>query len=321
MEEELTIQDTVSIPISYRLSRGILRYVNRVLFAGVLGSEKIRYFLFANSDLHAMKSQKEQVLKFKETGLWVSPDEIGIKKEGNEQRYAEMVKSPEYLIGEFDQDGYILSDLDLVEGISTIDRQHFLPRNRFKLYLVSVYGRIGVKKDYRGNKISFLIELRVYSRLAGKNINVPTLLDVDYDHLTITFSYIPGPTIREKLFDIGAVIIDHTVLSNPELEKIPGSLRWLIQTENKSETLYTVIDKQFSRDLLNEIKKIHACDVFISDLKYGNIIIEKTSHQPYLLDFDQSRDISKYGDYSKKFQKNKDIQLFNKLFFMNSEEP
>jgi tRNA A-37 threonylcarbamoyl transferase component Bud32 len=315
MEEKLTIQDTASIPFSHRLSRGIIRYFNLFLFAGVLGSERIHYFLFANSDLHSMKSRKEQLLKFKDTGLWVSLDEIGIKKEGNEKRYSEMMKSPEYFIGEFDQDGYILSNLDAIEGISTIDKEHFLPRNRFKLYLVSVYGRIGVKKDYRGNKVSFLIELRVYSRLAGKNINVPTLLDVDYDRLTITFSYIPGPTVREKLFDIGAVIIDHTLLSNPELQKIPGSLRWLIQTENKSETLYTVVDKQFSRDLLNEIKKIHDCDVFISDLKYGNIIIEKTSHQPYLLDFDQSRDISEFRNYIKKFQKNKDIQLFNRLFF------
>ena len=217
----------------------------------------------------------------------------------------------------FDQDGYVLSNVGPVEGISTIDKQHFLPRKRFKLYLVSAYGRIGVKKDYKGNKVAFLIELRVYSRLAGKNINVPTLLDVDYDRLTITFSYIPGPTIREKLFGIGAVIIDRTVLANPELQKIPGSLRWLIQTENKSETLYKVIDRQFSEDLLSEIKKIHDCDIFISDLKYGNIILEKNSNKPYLLDFDQSRDISGLGNYIKKFQKDKDIQLFNKLFFMN----
>lgn len=264
-----------------------------------------------------MKSRKEYLLKFREMGLWVSLEAIGIKKEGNEKRYSEIMKSPEYFLGEFDQDGYVLSNLGPVEGISTIDKQHFLPRKRFKLYLVSAYGRIGVKKDYKGNKAAFLIELRVYSRLAGKNINVPTLLDVDYDRLTITFSYIPGPTIREKLFGIGAVIIDHTLLANPELQKIPGSLRWLIQTENKSETLYKVIDRQFSEDLLSEIKKIHECDIFISDLKYGNIILEKNSNKPYLLDFDQSRDISGLGNYIKKFQKDKDIQLFNKLFFMN----
>ena len=63
------------------------------------------------------------------------------------------MKSPEYFLGDFDQDGYVLSNVGPVEGISTIDKQHFLPRKRFKLYLVSAYGRIGVKKDYKGNKI------------------------------------------------------------------------------------------------------------------------------------------------------------------------
>jgi len=313
----LTIHDTIPLPFFRRFSGELFRYLNLFLFAWVIGSEKIHYLIFANRELKSMKSRKEYLLKFRETGLWVSPEAIGIKKEGNEKRYSEIMKSPEYFLGEFDQDGYVLSNLGPVEGISTIDKQHFLPRKRFKLYLVSAYGRIGVKKDYKGNKAAFLIELRVYSRLAGKNINVPTLLDVDYDRLTITFSYIPGPTIREKLFGIGAVIIDQTLLANPELQKIPGSLRWLIQTENKSETLYKVIDRQFSVDLLSEIKKIHDCDIFISDLKYGNIILEKNSNKPYLLDFDQSRDISGLGNYIKKFQKDKDIQLFNKLFFMN----
>ena len=317
MERKLTIQDTVPIPFFSRLSGELLRYINQFLFACVIGSEKIHYYFFANSELNSMRSRKEHLLKFRETGLRVSIEEIGIKREGNEKRYSEILKSSEYLLGEFDQDGYVLPGLDSIEGISTIDKQHFLPRKRFKLYLVSVFGRIGVKKDYNGNKVAFLIELKVYFRLAGKNINVPTILDVDYDHLTIIFSYIPGPTIREKLFDIGAVIIDQTLLTNPELHKIPGNLRWLIQTENKSETLYKIIDRQFSEDLLSEIKKIHDCDVFISDLKYGNIIIEKTSHEPYLLDFDQSRDISKFGNYIKKFQKDKDIKLFDSLFFMN----
>jgi len=290
--------------------------VNRFIDLYVKGALKINRTISSNRELHSIKSKKKEILKFKETGPWVSIEDIGLKKEWDAHIYTDIINSPEYILGEFDLDGYILPNLESIHSIPTIDKKHFLPRKKFRLFLVSVYGRLGVRKDFRGNAISFINELKIYSRLLGKNINIPTIIDVNYDLFSITFSYIKGPTIRESLYNIGAVIIDHDVETNPELNKISSEQRWLIQTERKSESLYSVIDSEFVENLLNEVKKIHDCDIYIFDVKYGNIIIEALSKKPYFIDFEQSRDLSTFGEYVKKIQKDKEMKLFYDLFFI-----
>lgn len=241
-------------------------------------------------------------------------EDIGIIKELDKNLYNDIVKLPEYILGEFDQDGYILPNLVQIHVIPTIYKEHFLPRKKFRIFLVSTYGCIGVKKDYRGDTISFINELKIYSRLLGKNINIPAILDIDYDRLSITFSYIKGPTLRESLYNLGAVLLDRDVEANPELNKIPEKNRWLIQTENKSESLLSVIDLEFIENLFCQVKKIHDCDIYLRDVKYGNIIIETTSRKPYLIDFESSRDLSIFGKYIKKIQKEQEIELLHSLF-------
>ena len=293
----------------------VLKSIFRFIDLYVKGSLKIHRTINANRELHVLKSQKYDLLKFSEMSPLVSIEEIGLKKEGNEKIYFDIINSPEYILGEFDQDGYVLPSSELIYTIPVIDKEHFLPRKKFKIFLVSVYGRLGVKKDYQGNTNPFLNELKVYSRLSGKNINIPSIIDVNFNLLSITVSYIRGPTIRERLYHIGAVIFDHDVQANPELNKIPNNNRWLIQTKNKSESLYRVIDSQFIENLWNEIKKIHDCDIYLNDLKYGNIIIETLSNKPYFIDFEISRDLSAFGKYIKKIQKDQEMELFNNLFF------
>jgi tRNA A-37 threonylcarbamoyl transferase component Bud32 len=157
--------------------------------------------------------------------------------------------------------------------------------------------------------------LKIYSKLLGKGINIPVILEVNFDFLSITFSFIRGLTIRERLHNIGAVLLDRDVESNPELCKLSEETRWLIQTDNKSGSLYSIIDSRFVENLFHEIEKIHGCDINIDDIQYGNIIAEEKSNKPYLIDFESSRDLSAFGKYVKKMQKKRDIELFNNLFF------
>jgi serine/threonine protein kinase len=275
---------------------------------------KIRRTINGKKEFQEFRTEISDILKYKETGPQAFINNIGITREWNEKIYSEILQSAEYLLGEFDQDGYLLSCLP-VHSVSTIDKDHFLPRKKFSLFFVSVYGRLGVKKDYRGDSVSFFNELKIYSKLLGKNINIPVILEVNYDFLSITFSYIRGLTIRESLYNIGAVFLNRDIEANPEMCKIPDENRWIIQTDNKSGSLYGIIDSRFVENLFLEIEKIHDCNIFIDDIKYGNIIAEDKSNKPYLIDFESSRDISAFGKYIKKIQKNRDIELFNSLFF------
>lgn len=281
----------------------------------VKGAIKINRTINSDREFCSFRSKKTDILKFKETGPRVFIEEIGLKQEWNKKIYTDIVNSAEYMLGEFDQDGYVLPNLVPIQAIPTIDKEHFLPRKKFRIFFVSVNRRLGVKKDYMGDSISFINELKIYSRLLGKDISIPAILDVNYDHLSITFSYIRGPTIRESLYNIGAVLLDRDVEANNGLDMTPDENRWLIQTENKSGSLFSVIDSEFIEGLFLEVKKIHDCDVYIRDVKYGNIIIEALSHKPYLIDFESSRDLSTFGKYVKKIQKEQEMKLFNNLFF------
>jgi serine/threonine protein kinase len=277
---------------------------------------KINYILNAKREFHSLKAKKEDLLKFRESGPRTSIEDIGVKREGNENTYADIISSPEYILGEFDQDGYILPNQLSIDSIPIIEKEHFLPRKKFKIYLISRYGIVGVKKYFNGNTFRFVNELKTYSRLLGKNINIPSIMDVDFDSLSITFSFIKGPTVRESLYNIGAVIIDRDMKANPELYKYPDNNRWLIQTENKSASLYSIVDSQFVENIFHQINKIHDCDIYINDVKYGNVIIEKFSKEPYFIDFETSRDLSIFGPYVKKIIKDHEIKSFGNLFFL-----
>jgi tRNA A-37 threonylcarbamoyl transferase component Bud32 len=275
---------------------------------------KIRYILNARRELLSLMAKKEDVLKFRESGPRTSLEEIGVKKEGNENLYAEILRSPEYILGEFDQDGYILPNQVSIDSLPVVDDEHFLPRKKFKIYLISRFGIIGVKKYFDRNTFRFVNELKAYLRLLGKNINIPSIMDVDFDYLSITFSFINGPTVRESLYNIGAVIIDHDVEARPELYTYPDENRWLIQTEDKSASLYRVVDAQFVENIFQQVTKIHNCDIYINDVKYGNVIIEKSSKEPYFIDFETSRDLSIFGPYIRKIMKDHETKSFGNLF-------
>ena len=62
------------------------------------------------------------------------------------------------------------------------------------------------------------------------------------------------------------------------------------------------------------MKKIHDYDIYINDVKYGNIIIEIFSKKPYFIDFETSRDLSLFGPLVKKIIKEYEIESFGNLF-------
>lgn len=58
---------------------------------------------------------------------------------------------------------------------------------------------MGVKKHYNGNRLSFVNEINALYNLRLSGCNVPAIMDIDFNNLTLTFSYILGTVVREVL--------------------------------------------------------------------------------------------------------------------------
>ena len=134
---------------------------------------------------------------------------------------------------------------------------------------------MGVEKDYRGNRTFFVNETKALYKLGLSGCNVPAILSVDFDNLTLTFSYIQGPILREELAKRGAVLRDRDIDNNPNYNHLPHKKRWLKRIQEGKNFLYKVIDSQFVESLYTELNKMHASGFILDDIKYGNIIIEK----------------------------------------------
>ena len=247
-----------------------------------------RYYLAAR-EIQYWSRNKGELLKQGKNGYRVKIEELGLDKENLKSLKQSQQKSSEIIIGEIDQDGYILSYFGSISNIPTISRDEFLPRKRFKLQLVALDGYVGVKKNYKNNKVSFINEIKALHILGKAGCNIPAIMGVDFNKLTLTISYILGSNLREELAKKGAVLLNRDIDDNPDFLLLTPEERRFKWIREGRRVLYDVIDPQFVGDILTEIKKIHDNRFILNDIKYGNIVIEKKSGKPYLIDFEMAR--------------------------------
>ncbi|GAH53594.1 unnamed protein product, partial [marine sediment metagenome] len=88
------------------------------------------------------------------------------------------------VIAEIDEDGFLLSHFGVIRNAPTVSEKQFLVRKHHNLKLVAINGYVGVKKDYKGDKVSFVNEIKVLHCLGLTGRNVPAIMDVDFDNLT-----------------------------------------------------------------------------------------------------------------------------------------
>ncbi len=118
----------------------------------------------------------------------------------------------EITLASIDQDGLLLARFEqLWPAPRVVAADAFLPRSRFEVVVVDHDGWIGVRKDFRGNRIAFVNELEAALDLAAAGCHVPAILGVDFDRPSITFSYINGAVVREALAQAGAPMRDRDV--------------------------------------------------------------------------------------------------------------
>ncbi|MBU9723084.1 MULTISPECIES: hypothetical protein [Bacillaceae] len=238
-----------------------------------------RYHCRKNID--KIRSMKDEIIRCSENGYRISAEELGISKE----KYDE---GSEVVIGEFDQDGFILSYVGNLKGFPTTTEEDYMKRERFKIFLVIKDGYLAIRKHYCNNELSFLNELKVLHILSNSNLNVPSILDINFEELTITQSYIHGKVLREEMAKQGAKIRDRQIGKNSDYPRSERRKLVKQRLDEGKRFLNSIVDKDFIINVNALIRNIHSKGIIINDIKYGNIIIDHVDKKPFIIDFESS---------------------------------
>ncbi len=267
----------------------------------------LKYY-WAEKKIQYWRRNREELLSLADSGYKITIQNLGVNlKDGQQQ-------SQRLELGEIDQDGFLLSKVGAISSVPTVSSEKFLARKRFGLRLMAVNGYVCVEKHYKGNKSSFVNEIEAHYALGLAGCKIPAIMDVDFDNLTLTFSYISGRVLHEELARRGAIVRDRDIEENPQLTRLAKRKRARRRIAESRRVLYDVIDPQFIEDLFAELCKVHQARFICNDIKYGNVIIEKHSGKPYLIDFDWALRYPNLGPTAWRILRGRDIEKFNACF-------
>lgn len=273
-----------------------------------------RLKLSTKRDIRRFQAIQRQILDSGTKGYTVGLNELGLNPEAVATIEQKHQNSKEVVIADIDQTGLWFSHHGPINDVPQIKQTEFRERYRFKIQIVSLEGIIGVRKNYNGNAFAFVNELRALSLLAKENCNVPAVMAIDFDKLTLTISYIKG----DPLDDLIAKIEAETIYKNTEKD---GNLITLVSGRKRSRNIRQgprpldgIFDKTRIDDLLTQLKKIHRTGIILKDIKYGNIIIERNTGKPFWIDFDYTRYYANVSKPTFAFLRDIDIERFNLLF-------
>jgi tRNA A-37 threonylcarbamoyl transferase component Bud32 len=265
-----------------------------------------------NRDLAYWSSQKSKIIVNKNNAIRI--EELGLRENGLKSVKENLERSKHVVIANIDQDGFFLSHFGPIEGVPCVGQENFLPRKRFLIDLVTIDGRVGIKKNYKKDCNKFLCEMEALHCLSSAGCNVPTILDADFKNYSLTMSYIPGKVLREELASRGAILRDRDVDENPQFIPLSPGARKLKRIDEGKKYLRDIVNEDFIEKLFDQVIKIHAAGFKIYDMKYGNIIIEKKTGNPFLIDFESSENLKGMGKPWITALYEGDIERFNLLF-------
>lgn len=265
-------------------------------------------------ELRYWQSRKDEVLEVGKRGYRLPIKDLGLNQDKVELINSMQQHAHEVIIADIDQDGFALSYFGPIKNVKTVTEEQFLHRKRFGLQIVCVDGYVGVKKHYKDRKSHFVNELKVLHTLGQADCNVPAVMGVDFDDLSLTFSYILGSVLRGELAKGGAVLHERDERYDSYYASVQRKQRRYKRAEEGTAVLNDLIGAHFVEGLFAELTKIHAAGVIGNDIKYGNAIIEERAGQPFWIDFEHAGYYPRLGKHSFNVLRDRDIAKFN-LFF------
>ena len=222
------------------------------------------------------------------------------------------------------QDGVPIADIDQ-DGFFTRQGQPVadLPappedgspqaRRRFALTLTTHDGLLAVRKDFRGDRVAFVREVEAADALQRAGVNVPAVLDLDIGAATVTFDFIPGEVVREKLAVVGVRLRDRDATDHPRGPLGRRRLRNMRIADGR-RVATDVLGARGVQQILSEIELVHRAGVILHDVKYGNIVLAHETGEPFLLDFEHARSYPDWGKLTNRVLRDTDLLKFNQLF-------
>ena len=218
----------------------------------------------------------------------------------------------EIILAEIDHDG----DMHFYENIVPNDPEMvFRKRRKNCLYLVSLNGYIGVKKEF-DNESLFINELEALQRLAGTNCKVPSILEIDLKKLSITFTYVMGEILRDKLALAGARVRARDIYDHPDFKGLNHEQKKEKRITEGRKYLDQVVDPGFIESLYEDLNMMHVQRIVYNDIKYGNVVIENDSGKPYWIDLDSSL-VHTFSGLKHRVVSDIDVEKFNLHFNTN----
>ncbi len=101
-----------------------------------LKRKALKYF-FVNGMVEKWRGKKDIVLAASKAGYRIRVEELGLSEENLNKLIKVQGESEEIVIGQIDYDGFLLSNFGLISGVPTVSPQQFLPRDRFKIELLT----------------------------------------------------------------------------------------------------------------------------------------------------------------------------------------
>ena len=273
----------------------------------------LKYYV-AEKKIKYWRQNKQLLLSLANNGYKTNVQQLGLDWDTITSSENSRQQSNKVELGEIDQDGFLLSKVGKISNIPNISKKQFLTRKRFDLQIVAIDDYVCIEKHYKGNKSSFINEIEALYHLGRAGCNIPVIMDVDFDNLTLTFSYISGRVLREELAKKGAVVRDRDIEDNPELTRSGKRKMTLKRIPECKRILSEVIDSEFIELIFTELNKMHEARFIWNDIKYGNIIIEEQSGKPYLIDFDWALRFPELGKNTFRILCDRDIEKFNACF-------
>ncbi|HUW18219.1 MAG TPA: DUF1698 domain-containing protein [Sedimentisphaerales bacterium] len=268
----------------------------------------------AEREMRYWRLHREELLETGRKGYRAKIDELGLDPKTLRSLREASQNEKSVVIAEIDQDGFFLSHWGMIPNVPLISEKDFMARNRFTLEVVAIDEYVGVQKHYKEDKLAFLYEIRALHQLGLAGCNVPAIIDVDFDNLTLTVSYILGRVLREELAKRGAILRDRDVDDSRDFMSLDPKTRWLKRVQEGKRVLHRAVDPQFVEALFAELAKIHRCSFIYNDVKYGNVIIEKRTGKPFLVDFEYARYYPKLGEFVLRVLRDQDVEQFNLHF-------
>lgn len=264
--------------------------------------------------IRSLNKNKEKILEQSQKGYRITLIELGLDQKQIDALHLRQKTNQTALIAEIDQDGYFLSHIGTLPGLPTIEKEFFIPRKKFRLTIIAQGDFVAVQKNYEYNRTAFANELNALVKLNRIGANVPSIFEFDTSNYLITYSYIFGNVLREELVKKGARIRDRDIALDPKKKQRSGTELRVQRIHEGNKVLFAVVDQHFIDRIYEQISKIQSCGLVNNDIKYGNIIIDKKSLMPYIIDFESALDFSNIPDMITRIIKDIDIDHLNEHF-------